>query len=209
LLMFAREAGALTQGESDVIWDQLWTALLDVAERQTDQQTSANPVRRFLTLVSAALASGQAHVASAAGQQPDNPGRWGWRYREINGAHGPVASYTPQGPCIGWVEGVELFLEPESSHQAAQRLARDGSEGLAIGVTTLSKRLHEAGLLRRVEKRGGKLYYQVRKTLGGVPRRKVLHLGVSTLDNNGPEEGSDDVAPRATEPETIAPSEPI
>jgi hypothetical protein len=37
-LRFAREVGALTQGESDVIWDQLWTALLDVAERWGGEQ---------------------------------------------------------------------------------------------------------------------------------------------------------------------------
>src|SRR5262249_18280022 len=123
----------------------------------------------FLELISAALASGRAHVASIAGDPPGTAEAWGWRW---GGGDGPNEK-RPYGERIGWIRGDDLFLEPEASYAVAQRLARDTCASIPVGSKTLHKRLHERGVLASTDDRRRKL--TVRHVLEGR-RRAVLHL---------------------------------
>lgn len=174
-LEFAQEVGAITEEERQALWQRIWKALGEVASAQKAHLAASDPVERFLELVRAAIASGKAHVAGPDGQTPENPEGWGWRYEYDRD--------NSQGNRIGWIDGDNLYLEPEASYGVAQRLARDGGEPLSVGSKTLHKRLDERSLLASKEK--GRLV--VRKTLEGE-RRHVLHLNKSTLFPSKPDQ---------------------
>jgi len=132
-------------------------------------------VPRFLALMIGAITGGTAHLVTADGQEPGDPQACGWR-QEI-GVRGRV-EYRPRGAKVGWIDGMDLYLEPEVSYRIAQKLARDADDGLLPSNKTLHKRLHEHGLLASTELARGKL--TVRRTLEEA-RRVVLHLRVESL----------------------------
>src|SRR5262249_25466092 len=125
-------------------------------------------------------ASGRAHVAGPSGREPEAPEAWGWRLRTVGSGEHERDEWQPQGRRIGWVEGADLYLEPEASYAAAQELARDQGDGLPIAPRTLHRRLHERGLLVAVETHGGKTRFAVRRTLEGR-RRDVLSVRADVL----------------------------
>jgi hypothetical protein len=94
------------------------------------------------------------------------------------------------GERVGWVadEGDDLFLDPDASFAAAQRVGRDTGDPLAIAPRTLHRRLQQAGLLRSTDEVRGRL--TVRRTLGDA-RRTVLHLGATVLEGTARGVGDD------------------
>jgi hypothetical protein len=92
--------------------------------------------------------------------------------------------WRPGGDKIGWVdEHGNLYLEPEASYAAVQRLARDQGTAIPVTKATLFKRLDEKGwILSKDERRK-----TVRKTIEGR-RPHVLHIkwDSSPLQNNDP-----------------------
>jgi len=82
------------------------------------------------------------------------------------------AAWLPQGARVGWLDGQDLFLDIDSAYRATQAMAADG-DGIAVGILTLVKRLHEGGWLKSVDERRGKL--KVRRMIDGR-RLEVLHL---------------------------------
>ena len=83
-----------------------------------------------------------------------------------------------QGARVGWLDGDDLYLEPEAAFAAAQRLARESGDAVPVGSKTLHKRLHEKGLLASTE--AGRRKLTVRRTLEGQ-RRAALHLRAGAL----------------------------
>jgi hypothetical protein len=126
------------------------------------------------------------------------------------------------GERVGWVtdEGDELYLDPDASFAAAQRVGRDTGDPLAIAPRTLHRRLRQAGLLRTVDEVRGRL--TVRRTLGDA-RRTVLHLAATALegaargaagngpDSDGPFAGdvSDDAQARTAHEQATGTAEPV
>ncbi len=151
----------------DVHWNEVWNALGEAAAAQAGHQHASEPARRFVELISSALASGRAHVACPAGKKPDVPG-WGWRTTDYRDIH--------QGRQIGWLDGEDVYLDPDASIAVAKLLAEETGEPIAVGSKTLHKRLHEKAMLSSTEKERGTL--TVRRTLDGK-RREVLHLRAS------------------------------
>ncbi|MBN2430231.1 MAG: hypothetical protein JXQ27_02090, partial [Acidobacteria bacterium] len=93
----------------------------------------------------------------------------------------PTNLYThipPSGPCVGWRDGADLYLEPHAAYRAAQAMAGDRGEALGVSVRTLSKRLHERGLLQSTD--DARQTLTVRRTLAGRPRN-VLHCPARLL----------------------------
>ena len=90
--------------------------------------------------------------------------------------------WRPQGQRVGWLDGDDLYLDPEAAHAAAQRVGEAGGGGLGVAPKTLSKRLHEAGLLRATSGTEG---LTVRRHLEGR-RRRVLHLTADAIDAGEP-----------------------
>jgi hypothetical protein len=173
LLQFALEVGAISQSECNYLRLRARTALIEAADAQTSHQQSAEPTQHFLRLLAAALSSGRAHVASLNGGEPANPASWGWRTTTIHGECGSREAWQEQGYRIGWIDGDNLFLEPDASFAQAQRLAAEQGESLSVSQRTLHKRLHEKGLLASTDARRQTM--TVRKTLEGK-RREVLHF---------------------------------
>jgi hypothetical protein len=102
---------------------------------------------------------------------PPTPERWGWRGKEIMTSQGCDTAWEAQGRRIGWTDGENVYLDPESSYAEAQRLGDEQGERLAVGRVQLNKRLDEQGLL--ASKAKGKLTN--RRTILGV-WRTVLHI---------------------------------
>jgi hypothetical protein len=78
-LIYGGAAGALTRQEAQALWQEGRRALQDAARDQAPHQHASEPAARFLELLSAAIASGQAHVAADDGLPPPAPEAWGWR----------------------------------------------------------------------------------------------------------------------------------
>ena len=170
-LLFAHDASAISTEEAREFWERGWRALGGAAAAQPQHQAANEPARRFRELLSAAIASGRAHVADPRGDAPVTPGAWGWR---LSGDE-----WRPLGERVGWLQGEEdLYLEPEAAYAAVQKQGRDSGDPLAVTGRTLRKRLHERGLLLSVDE--AREVLTVRRTLGGS-RREVLHTSAEFL----------------------------
>ncbi len=169
-LEFALEVGAISTEERTELEQRSKRALDELALFQARYHQASDPAVRFIGLLRAALAGGQAHVAHRHGTAPESPGIWGWRRKATD------PEWVPRGIRIGWVSGNDLFLEPVVSYQVAQALA--GAERLPISQQTLHRRLQESGLLASVD--AGRQMVQVRRRLDGCPRQ-VLHLRAQEL----------------------------
>ncbi|HEY7155026.1 MAG TPA: DUF3854 domain-containing protein [Gemmataceae bacterium] len=178
LLDFAAESGAIDAGERSQLWDRGWAAICEAGAAQAEHVEAAEPTGQFFRLLSAALASGRAHLAAPDGGHPDTPSAWGWRRED--GRQGP--DWRPQGKRVGWIDGDAVLLEPEASYATAQSLAVEQGQSLTVSARTLSKRMHERGLLA-VDERGGKTHLTVRRTVEGR-RREVIFLSVVCLPLN-------------------------
>jgi hypothetical protein len=157
----------------------VWSALIEVARRQSEHQREANPVDRFLALLRTAIAAGRAHVAVRDGGRPDDPGTRGWR--SSRSARNPGrAEWVAQGARVGWLDGEDLFLDIDSAYSVA-RTAAAGVDGIVIGIQTLIKRLHESGRLKSIDERREKL--KIRRMIDGK-RLEVLHLSAEVLEHS-------------------------
>jgi hypothetical protein len=180
-LLFTEDIGAITSVEREALWQRCWTALLRVSAQQQRYQDASEPTQHFLRLVSAALASGRTHLAHPTGEVPEIPQAYGWRAVTLGTGPYVTNGWQPQGRRIGWVNGEDLYLEPDASYAEAQVLAVQQGEGLGVSAQTLRKRLHDRHLLVTTGKASeGRDTLQVRRNLEGR-RRDVLHLRVHSL----------------------------
>jgi hypothetical protein len=181
-LQFCIEAGALSREEATALWSRCRNALADSRAQQDVYQTVADPTARYLALLASVLSSGRGHVARTDGTTPTHdPSAWGWR-RLDEGEGG----WHEQGRRIGWIDGTNLFFDPDESFAAANRLAEEQGESLGLSPYTLYKNLKERRLLATTEKRRS----TVRQIIEGR-RRYVLHLDASLLAASDPSDPSD------------------
>ncbi len=176
LLAFMRSSGAITEAEAVEWSERCWKALTEAAEAQASHHEAAEPASLFLQLLSSAVASGEAHIASTSGGAPANCGALGWRENgteEVEGQSLPI--YRPLGSRVGWTDGENLYLDLNASRKAAQGMASE-SQSLSVSGTTLAKRLKTKGFLLSTE--DGRLL--VRRVLG-EKRARVLHLSIDVL----------------------------
>jgi hypothetical protein len=176
-LEFCEGAGAVTAEQSGSLRSRCREALLGSARLQDTHQAASDPVGRFFELVESAISSGRAHVAAPDGQAPglpDGPAAWGWKRAADRG-------WIEQGRRIGWLDGGDLLLDPESAFAEANRLAQDQGEAFGVSHNTLYKRLKERGMLVSTDPERN----TTRRTIGG-DRHRVLHLRASLLTESGP-----------------------
>jgi len=68
-------------------------------------------------------------------------GAWGWRCNQ----HG---EWEPKGDRVGWRgDGDHVYLDPDASYAAVQRLGQEVGDRLSLTPQTLRKRLKERGML--------------------------------------------------------------
>jgi len=200
-LEFAWEIKAISERQKEDYWHRSWVALGQVAGAQVQHQFDEDPTNRFLSLISAAITSGNAYVSDRkSGEEPVDATCWGWREVTV----GQNTEWRRLGAQIGWLDGNDLYLEPDTAFAVAQRLARDQGDSLPVNKNTLWKRLKEKGLLASF-KEGRNL---VRVSIGSK-RRYAIHVLADTLDGipsiSGPR---GPVGPTPSVDEGFSPSEP-
>lgn len=182
-LAYAAAAGAVTADERAALWARGWAALGEAAGGQVRHQASGEPAGRFLDLLRAALGSGAAHVADPDGEEPDEPGAWGWRRKVVGTGDNARQEWQPQGKRIGWREGDALYLDSDAAYAVAQGLGAATGDGLAVTAQTLRKRLNERGHL--VSTDTARQTLTVRRQLAGQSRA-VLHLSATLSPAENP-----------------------
>src|SRR5262249_13149443 len=110
------------------IQDEATLAFRKVIRLQTAVATENNPAIHFRNLVRTLVATQRGHFLSINGDVPQNASTLGWRF-DGTGTNG---RWVPGGSAIGWADGGDLFLDPSGSYAAAQRLATEQHEPLAI-----------------------------------------------------------------------------
>jgi hypothetical protein len=175
-LEFARASGAITDSERDALNQRGRRALLEAAASQSQHIEDADSVNMFVRFLVAAISSRRCHLAGPDGGEPRNPRGWGWFEEVYHTRDGTRTRWVCQGRRIGWVEGDDLFLEPECAHAEAQRLAAEQGAALPLSAQALRRRLKERGLLVSTEP--DKL--TTRRVLEGQ-RRTVIHLHSGSL----------------------------
>ena len=95
-----------------------------------------------------------------------------------------TSAWMPQGDCIGWVEGEDVYLEPAAAFRQFQLAGRDAGECLPVTEQTLKRRLRERDLLASVDSR--RQTVTVRRTIAGATK-DVLHLWRTTIFPDEPE----------------------
>ena len=170
-LEFALEMQAIDETERDELASRCWNALRCAAAAQAKYQSATEPTERFLTQLRSLFASGRAHLKPRDGEVPErSPESCGWKREGDNCA--------PQGDCVGWTDGGDIYLDPTSAFRAVQIALRDIGEALPVSEQTLRKRLREKGLLASVDEKRETL--TVRRTIGGYAKN-VLHFHRSVI----------------------------
>jgi hypothetical protein len=164
--------GALEFSEAERLRARAWSAFGEAATAQRGPQDDAEPARRFLTLLTSAIASGRAHLAGPDGGAPNNPSALGWR------RFADAEAWAALGRCVGWTEGEDLFLDRDAALSAANEVGNGAGGPILISAGTLAKRLKDQGFLRTVD--GKRQRLTIRRTLAGSIR-EVLHLSLESV----------------------------
>jgi hypothetical protein len=184
LFDFAVDVGAVDPWDRDTLEQRGLEALKEAAADQDREIAGQDPARRFLRLVAAVITSGAGHLASFLGGVPDNPCSWGWSEETVRTGGGLEVDWRPRGKLIGWVEGENIYLDPEVAYAEAQRLAETQGDRIPVSRQQLQKQLKDGKLLASFEKDKT----TARRTPHGETRpRAVLHLPAGYLSL--PEQG--------------------
>jgi len=113
-LEFCVASGALDSAGRERLANHCWEALRAAAAAQAKHQAATEPTSRFLESLRACLSAGRAHLESRDGTTPDrSPGACGWRSAGIG-------NWSPQGDCVGWVEGDAIYLESTAAYRSSK-----------------------------------------------------------------------------------------
>ncbi|MCC7169648.1 MAG: DUF3854 domain-containing protein [Planctomycetes bacterium] len=176
---FCHTKGAITDAELRELHELAAATVGSVAAEQVEFLNTADPVNLFIRLLRSAISSGHAHVADVQGGQPKgNVAAFGWRAPSDSAA----GELRAMGIRCGWLEGDDLYLDPDAAIKAANMCASD-TEHVSLTPRMLSKHLEGRGLLRELGRSRKRLL--VRKQIQGA-RAEVLHVSVSLLGVTSP-----------------------
>lgn len=150
MLRAATDLDALPESIAHAVWEEAWSALVRTAEGQTAALEDRSAVARVHAALTTALASGQVHVDTVAGEMPREATRWGWvRDRSVEGS--TASSYgelsrRPGGQLIGWVDEKEehLYLMPGAARAAVEAQTRAEGEPLGMSTRAIAAALSDA-----------------------------------------------------------------
>jgi hypothetical protein len=149
---FLREMGGLSLRETDELRSRCWGAVREAIHRQAGIVQSTEPTQLFNRFLTAALASGEAHLAALGGGAPAPESlalSVGWTKREGPASFGS-AELASRGKCVGWIEGPDLYLLPDAALKAAATAAPP-TEPFQVSANALGRSLESKGLLQRTE----------------------------------------------------------
>jgi len=175
-LKYAIEINAFSEQQAEELWAEAEKTLIASNELMTEILEADDPVQRFVSLLMSVFVSGVGHIVAAKGGEPPHSDRWGWK--PVITANGPEDKGS--GKMIGWIEGVNLYLDMDSTFAAVQEIASKQGSPITITSGTLRKRLHEKGLLVK-DSGTNRLLKSVK--IGGV-RQKVMHILTTKMFGN-------------------------
>lgn len=188
---FAVDSGALDQEQADLLMATCRDTMIELARDQGAEQAERDPVRQYLSTLRSMLMTGRAHVLTVHGGCPaESPDAWGWRVRASGAGFGQTTDWEAKGPQIGWVNEKErtLYLIPQESYSAVQKISQDAGNGLAIGFKRLGSALKEAGILVTTDET--RKTTMTRRRVGGQVV-EIWLIGLETLNVSDSENGSD------------------
>lgn len=168
---FLRDEAGIGAEEAEELLRAARSALLEVAEEQSDDVAAEAPLQRFLSLVRESLASGETHLAGYDGNLPDldDPQAVGWRNQG--------GGFFGQGTRIGFIGEDGIYLLPEASVKSASRAAAQGAP-FSMSTRKLGKALAAADLL--VSSESGRNKNTMRRQLAGK-RQLAFHIQATLL----------------------------
>jgi hypothetical protein len=146
-------AGAIGDLEATDLKETAKQKLIAACEIQADEQRQDDPVDMYRNAIGSVLAAGRAHLTETTGAQPDDPSLLGWRRiprrDSLGGQH---FDWMPQGDRIGWLSSDQIWLLPDESIAAADRMLREQGRSLGISRNALGKRLREKSMIETTPK---------------------------------------------------------
>jgi hypothetical protein len=183
------EAHGLRAEVAKRVRDTAWRTLRELVVAQRASKAEQDPAKRFVAIVGDVLRSKRAHLTRPDGTPPVDPYLWGWTVRAPiepkRAGDEPIEQPpTPNGRCIGFIEGEFIWLYPEASLAEVQLLARDNLDPLALAERDLGRRLHLGGFLAKHELENAQQSYLHRKRFRGRTLSGYC-LKAEALDGSG------------------------
>ena len=151
---FATCVGAVGDQEPDQLIANAKQSLLTSVEVQKEEQSLEDPADVYMNAVPSLLAAGRAHLTTKGGNHPNNPSCFGWRkVPRRNQLEVLKDDWLPQGDRIGWLADNQVWLLPDESVAAVERLLREQGRSLAVSRNALGKRLREKNLLAETDQK--------------------------------------------------------
>jgi len=151
---FATCVGAVGDQEPDQLIANAKQSLLTSVEVQKEEQSLEDPADVYMNAVPSLLAAGRAHLTTKGGNHPNNPSCFGWRkVPRRNQLEVLKDDWLPQGDRIGWLADNQVWLLPDESVAAVERLLREQGRSLAVSRNALGKRLREKKLLAETDQK--------------------------------------------------------
>ena len=169
-LEFALAVEATTQAEAHDFWKRADNAFSSIISEQNQQQSAEEPCAQFIRLFLASVDGGRAYVSGPDGSAPTHASQWGYRDDK-----------EPRGRWAGWVDGDDLYLEPNLAYAEVQELARNTNDSVTVSLSTLRRRLKQRGFLKSVDETTQTVTLR-RKFCG--KKQDVLHFSVARLSGS-------------------------
>lgn len=174
---FMISADLLTIEQSNSVLADIEEHLKNAFSEQAAYQVEQDETVRFLELLRAAFASGNAHIASRLKQAPplSRAYSWGWRSNEVDLSGEKV--YKPMGDCIGWLceEKREVLIEQNAAFKVVQQFAKTQGDAFLLSAPSLWRRMGEKGMVLAMEKRpNGTNQLAVKRQIGGISKRVMI-----------------------------------
>lgn len=176
-LDFLTDIGVLDSETSSGTMLDIERYLQGAFTEQAAYQHEQDEVERFLELLRASFASGNAHIACRLNQgpPPSRPHAWGWRSDVVATVGDKI--HKPTGDCIGWYcdKQREVWLEQNAAFAVAQQLAKTQGDQFLLSPASLWRRMNEKGLILSTEAReNGTPRLSVKRIIGGRSKRVMI-----------------------------------
>jgi hypothetical protein len=190
-MRFVQEFRAIDTVRANELTEICENTLLRIGVDQAPYIKSEEPTTQFLGLISALLSSGRAHLCDVKTNNvplpPYEPRLLGWMHgREQTQTDDAgystdiVQMWIAKGPCIGWIDDMMVYLEPNSAYVEAQKMARD--QGASIPFT--QKILYDRMKQRRIIEGDLEDYHTGKQKKIGGKNKRVLWIAPNKILGN-------------------------
>lgn len=184
-LKYAIFVGVYTVEQAQDMRDTAIKTLAESNKMLQEVLASEDPVSRFIDLLMTAFMTGAVHLEGMKGGEPSQDAdKWGWKITPGN----LVRETKPGSKFIGWVNGINLYLNPDATLASVQEIAGKQGSPMTMSPNVLRKRLCERGILVKA----GSKYIKTKSIAGS--KYKIMHLLTTKMfDEEAAEEEAEDV----------------